>query len=675
MDYDDSPDVSDADENYMDLDEVDNGDEDSLAASALDQGRGDDDDEEGDDFAEENIDEPGDQNDDPIIKEVDVFFSQELAQQLCLFQFPTRPHPFDEHTRPTTGRMKPATKRFELEIPLQTRSEHYNRERGEELGQGTDNAPMRGVFDYDESRAPAKLLDKQTLSSSLLPSQANYMVGVIKNDELHLTSIGTALQLRTSLFYIDKIAEKQATRVEEDSLEANKRANPEFEEEGKVLSVTVKGPEDKDAIRKAAQMELQRKAEEEAWMPMKIFHPGSEESQRAYDSLFATSDFDVDFITEPDTYLDDINPTVSALKLDDSNSQLKKGLTLTHIALLPLGDKLKALLMNANIAKFSTIVDVLSRGATLDEDKLLPALRDAAVLVRGAWIVRSELMYVGHALEARRWLLYMFQQNRHVSRRAFAELVRIPGPMATSMLSEIAMLEPEGWTLKVLPDDVFLSQFRDVVVEQADVVKREAELAQSAWAPRAAKISSLTGRAARRTENAGAGAPQPTARAPPPGSTTNVLTQSIAVKGANMEEQLDAFIYDLLVMHSVSSQEYIMHAVMARAYESDVHGNLLGAVAEEDILNSLEETCIEIRPALWVRKTLKHTQNDEFRPIVIELFKTRDVLSKKEVNEAAKAALGKEIPLGPYSKIMHEFATVRAAGRWKLKSSPLWPDS
>ncbi|KAJ3163085.1 DNA-directed RNA polymerase III subunit RPC5 [Geranomyces michiganensis] len=672
MDYDeDSPDIPEDDGSYMDLDEVDNGDddEDVQAASAFDGRNADDGEDEGDDFADEEggaeLDDP---NDDPVIKEVDVFFSQELVQKLCLFQFPTRPHPFDEQTRPTAGRMKPATKRFELEIPLQTRSEHYNRERGEELGQGTDNAPMRGVFDYDEARAPAKLLDKQTFSSSLLPSQANYMVGVIKNDELHLTSIGTALQLRTSLFYIDKIAEKQATRVEEDSLEANKRANPEFEEEGKVLSVTVKGPEDKDAIRKAAQLELQRKAEDEAWMPMKIFHPGSAESQHAYESLFATSDFDVDFTTDPDKYLDDINPTVSTTKLDHSTSQLKKGLTLTHIALLPLKDKLKALLMNANIAKFSTIVDVLSRGATLDEDKLLPALREAAVLVQGAWVVRSELMYVGHALEARRWLLYMFQQNRHISRRAFAELVRIPGPMATSMLSEIAMLEPEGWTLKVLPDDVFLSQFRDVVVEQAEVVKREAELAQSAWAPRAAKISSLTGRAARRTDNtAGPAPPPPKARAPPSSSTTtNVLTQSIAVKGSSMEEQLDAFIYDLLVMHSVSSQEYIMHAVMARAYESDVHGNLLGSVVEEDILNSLEETCIEIRPGLWVRKSLKHTQNDEFRPVVIDLFKTKDVLSKKEVNEAAKAALGKEIPLGPYSKIMHEFATVRAAGRWIL---------
>lgn len=56
-------------------------------------------------------------------------------------------------------------------------------------------------------------------------------------DELHLTPINTAIQLRPSLFYIDKITEKQNKRHEEDTLEANKRANPEYEEEAKVLSV------------------------------------------------------------------------------------------------------------------------------------------------------------------------------------------------------------------------------------------------------------------------------------------------------------------------------------------------------------------------------------------------------------------------------------------------------
>lgn len=119
-------------------------------------------------------------DEDTIVKEVDVYFAQELADSLYLFQYPTRPHSFDDITKPTTGRIKPKSKRFELEIPLQTRGQHYSRERGEELGHGTDNAPIRGMYDSDDE-TPAKLLDKQTLSSSLLPSNANYMVGLVKH--------------------------------------------------------------------------------------------------------------------------------------------------------------------------------------------------------------------------------------------------------------------------------------------------------------------------------------------------------------------------------------------------------------------------------------------------------------------------------------------------------------
>ncbi|TPX58612.1 hypothetical protein PhCBS80983_g02994 [Powellomyces hirtus] len=653
--YDDSLEVDDAE--FMDVDRDIEADPDP-STYIEEETNGED--------AEADADVPNEMNTDdgdPIIKEIDVYFSQALADQLCLFQFPTRPHPFDDQTKPTVGRMKPNTKRFELEIPLQTRSPHYNKERGEELGQGTDNAPMRGVFDYDDS-TPAKLLDKQTLSSSLLPSHANYMIGVIKDDEIHLTSIGTALQLRTSLYYIDKITEKQATRFEEDSLEANKRANPEYEEDAKVLSVTVKGPEDKDAIRKAAQVELQRKAEEEAWMPMSIYHADSEESHFIANSLLSANEVDVDFVTKTDSYLDEINPTISAMKLDDSNSQLKKGLTLNHIALLPLKDKLKALLMNANVAKFSTITNVIP--GEEDEDEFLAGLREAAVLVRGTWIVRSELLYSGHALEARRWLLYMFQRSQYVSRREFAELVRIPGPMATSMLSEIAVLEPSGWTLKVTPDEVFVDKFEDIVMEQAAIVQREAEQASAAWEPRQPKLAAGPSRAARRTENA-AGAKQAKART---AAKSNVVTQSISVKGTNMEEQLDFFIYDLLVMHNVSSVQYITQAAHTRATETDLPGNLLGPVTDEDVLNSLEETCIEIRDGLWVRKEVKHPPTDQYRPIVIELFKTKDIVAKKEANEAAKAAVGKEIPLGPYSKIMHELATVKSQGKWQLKQSP-----
>ncbi|TPX59967.1 hypothetical protein SpCBS45565_g07619 [Spizellomyces sp. 'palustris'] len=586
-----------------------------------------------------------DEEEDEIVKEVDVYFSQALADSLYLFQYPTRPHAFDEETRPSTGRIKPKTKRFELEIPLQTRSAFYNRERGEELGQGTDNAPIRGVFDYDDG-TPAKLLDKQTLSSSILPSHANYMIGLIRNDELHLTPIATSLQLRPSLFYIDKISEKQAKRYEEDSLEANKRANPEYEEEAKVLSVVIKGPDDKDAIRKAAQAELQRKAEEEPWLPLSIHHSQSEESRLMVSKLYSLSPSDVDFVGTGKEYLDEINPSITAIRLDQQDVQLKQGFTLKEIGLLPLKDKMKALLMNG---AFSTVMELL--GDSFDERDALQALSQAAVLVRGTWIVRSELLYSGRALEARRWLLYMFQLSSHVSRSEFAEATRLPGAMATSMLSEIAVLEPsKGWSLKVGIDENFLMRYQALVMEQASVVQEEAVRAQQVLSSGAT---------------------------PSKGGNGVVMNGKSIAKDMPMElgtvdDQLKNFIGHLLSAHHLLSLDYITKAVYARAKESDVQGNLLVSATPQTIGEAVQELCTEIK-GNWVRKVLNSPLVDPYRPIIMDLFRRQDIVQKKDAIEATRATLGKEVPLTTYMKIMHELATVKTStGRWQLKESPVW---
>lgn len=49
---------------------------------------------------------------------------------------------------------------------------------------------------------------------------------------------------------------------------------------------------------------------------------------------------------------------------------------------------------------------------------------------------------------------------------------------------------------------------------------------------------------------------------------------------------------------------------------------------------------------------------------MIALFKSKDMVLKKEANAAVKAAVGKEMSLGPYTKIMNELAGIRGAGKW-----------
>lgn len=135
------------------------------------------------------------EEDDEVIREVPVFMSQQLAKYLYLFQYPVRTIPFTPATGPIAARIKPVSQLIELDLPLDTRSSMYSEERGKDFARGTNDRPIRTALDNDDSNlgrsggsrreeAAEEMLDRQTLGSSIVPNQTNYMVGVIKDSEL-----------------------------------------------------------------------------------------------------------------------------------------------------------------------------------------------------------------------------------------------------------------------------------------------------------------------------------------------------------------------------------------------------------------------------------------------------------------------------------------------------------
>ncbi|KAI9009647.1 Sin-like protein conserved region-domain-containing protein [Gaertneriomyces semiglobifer] len=611
-------------------------------------------------------DEVDDDPDDPIITQYDVYFTP-TEQDIFLFQYPTRPQPFDEDSRPAEARMKPKAKRFELDIHLDTRGEHYNKERGEELGHGTDNAPIRGVFDYDDDR-PAKLLDKQTLTSSLLPLNATYMAGAFRNGDLHLIRIGAAVQLRPSLGYIDKINEKQAKRYEEDSMEENKRNNPDAEDDTKVLAITMKGNEDKEAVRRAMQAELKMQAELEEWQTLPLFHPGSNQSWSVIEKIHSALSTKAEVLSTATTYLDAINPSLAAIKVGkEGSSVVRRGTPLHELKLLPLADKLKALLINAYIASHASIMKFLGDGHT--EEEIIEELVKIAVIVRSAWIVRSELLYTGRALEARKWLLYMFQTSEIVSRRLFVEAARIPAQMATNMLSEIAIFIPmQGWGLKVRPDDDFMACHARLVTDQERLLAKEAEAARlllnQAPPARAEPPQPVPGRQAqpgrnavpRNTSAAGASASASTRAA---ASASKNPYQGIAVTGSTAKAQLEDFISRVLADQNVCSMDYLVEACLARAKDSSVRNNLLlnSPLTPEYISKVVESMCANVK-GLWVRAQLGNVEIDKYRPVAIQLFTHQETVLKKDFMQLAKQMFPNDPqpPVMTWQRIIKELA-------------------
>ncbi|KAJ2714713.1 hypothetical protein H4R19_001581 [Coemansia spiralis] len=228
--------------------------------------------------------------DDEIVAEIPVFLTQKLEKQLHLLQYPqkigaVRPG----ELLPRAARVKPVHGQIELDIPLDVQSPMYNKRRGAELGEGI----------ADDGR----LLDTTTLVSVDIPKSSDYLAGVVHNGELHLTAIDKVTQLRPSLKYLDRIAEKDlAARKADDS---DDEGADKKEVKAQTVQVTVRSAQAEEALRQqqTSIAYMQLRLEEEPWADLAYFDVGTEESNAVRTNLVADNREDLLHSTNADEYL------------------------------------------------------------------------------------------------------------------------------------------------------------------------------------------------------------------------------------------------------------------------------------------------------------------------------------------------------------------------------------
>jgi hypothetical protein len=140
------------------------------------------------------------EEEDEVLAEYPIYLSTELTKYLYMFQYPMRSTPFSSKTGPSAARLKPKAKMVELDIPLDTRSTNYSTERGEDFAMGLNDKTIKTAYDrrmeeHEEElsmgnsyKAPKKeeeLLDKMTMTSIDVPSQTQYVVGVIRDGKMN----------------------------------------------------------------------------------------------------------------------------------------------------------------------------------------------------------------------------------------------------------------------------------------------------------------------------------------------------------------------------------------------------------------------------------------------------------------------------------------------------------
>ena len=273
--------------------------------------------EEGDDF-------PSDSDDDPIVHTYDIHVTTTLSPHLYLFQYPVRGShlPFANSTGscPISARIKPDSGAVELDIPINT-TRHYDQEKGRKWGEALrkarldrearasttssraaasgkrrrignedgsdDDADSPSHLTFEEARASGRILATQTLGGKIQADNTRYMIGVFRNNQLHLTPLKATVQLRPQFHHIDTATELE--RVMNRSLRIdpnNPTGNPNTPAAARALQATVKTTDDGGGGGMGDVLKVLRKEEGEGWKTMSWVDQDEGEAWEIFDSMF-----------------------------------------------------------------------------------------------------------------------------------------------------------------------------------------------------------------------------------------------------------------------------------------------------------------------------------------------------------------------------------------------------
>ncbi|VVT52957.1 uncharacterized protein SAPINGB_P003332 [Magnusiomyces paraingens] len=229
-----------------------------------------------------------DENDDEVVQEYPVYYSTEFLNKLYLLQYPTR-----SAARPLvdalgTGildsRIKPNSNAVEVDIPVDG-TQFYDKEKGDNWGG----------------------LDKQTFGGIAKPVNG-YMIGVFKNNELHLNPVHATAQLRPQFQYISQppkpIGEISGISIIDQ--EKNHEKEKEKIKGPKAVQLTAKIVGD-NAPSFSGALTARKKMEDESFVGMDWYDRDSRELISVSDKLVASTKASLISLTTQEEYIQKIS--------------------------------------------------------------------------------------------------------------------------------------------------------------------------------------------------------------------------------------------------------------------------------------------------------------------------------------------------------------------------------
>ena len=395
-------------------------------------------------------DDKGSPADDPVVREINVFLSPELCQQLYLFQYPL------QHTEvgPLTGaRIKVRHGMVELDQPL-------------------PHLPKRHFEMGEQSLA---YVTQRTFRSHTIPVETHMCLAKIKeekgasNDEssertaLHMIPLQHIIQMRPSLQHIDA---DQNSREVDKPVEID---NPDGDGEKKPLMFKRKESERATHARKSSYAYKKASEDAEEWQPLNIFDEDSMEHHGAMDIVSCDSPNQL-VLASPDLsktggkrpqYIESLN-YIPLSRQDPYDVGAIVDTTNVKSVLI----RLVALLRNGWPIPFTVLKDrfVGSKNGELNDDILFQALAVCAVMVRGNFCLHSRFVALPRPLQhARTFILLILQTKGFIKRERLQKLFEgsqtVTSDKLHVLLNQVAKRTVKGWELRVDDDLVFVSLY------------------------------------------------------------------------------------------------------------------------------------------------------------------------------------------------------------------------
>ncbi|XP_012382412.1 DNA-directed RNA polymerase III subunit RPC5 isoform X2 [Dasypus novemcinctus] len=415
------------------------------------------------------------EEDDPVVQEIDVFLAKSLAEKLYLFQYPVRPAsmPYDDIPH-LSAKIKPKQQKVELEMAIDTLNPNYCRSKGEQIALNVD-----GACADESSTYSSKLMDKQTFCSSQTTSNtSHYAAALYRKGELHLTPLHGILQLRPSFSYLDKADAKHRER---EAANEGDSSQDEAEEDVKQITVRFSRPESEQARQRRVQSYefLQKKHAEEPWVHLHYHGLRDSRSEHERQYLLCQGSGGVEnteLVKSPSEYLMMLMPP-SQEEEKDKPVAPSNVLSMAQLRTLPLADQIKILMKNVKAMPFANLMSLL--GPSVDSVAVLRGIQKVAMLVQGNWVVKSDILYPKDSssphsgvpaevlCRGRDFVMWKFTQSRWVVRKEVAAVTKLCAEDVKDFLEHMAVVRVnKGWEFLLPYDGEFIKKHPDVVQRQ-----------------------------------------------------------------------------------------------------------------------------------------------------------------------------------------------------------------